>query len=279
MKTAQFSGWATSRLSGGLVRKTAQFSEGDRDGHLVSVQPVYTISSINKARNVSTLCAIFEGSQSRGGYWVQLFEWPTWRLIEFLAGSAIWNDLLSASTLFWMTFDRVNGEVMVWLSKGSLVVRTSATWLSVWMSERCKCDLTNTHPHDLTMRQLKPTRHTCSTWLTDAESDKRDTCDWSLIDRDDTCATVNDTLCVSATYVFIVSITCTHEVKTLSMTRIWSQAWHWHNMQKFGWNEQTRRMQRLTWVHGVNPSVCNHQVKLSREAANLGASQNFEGWL
>lgn len=36
---------------------------GDRDGHLVSVQPVCLISSVSRAGKVSSLYIIFEGSQ------------------------------------------------------------------------------------------------------------------------------------------------------------------------------------------------------------------------
>lgn len=223
MKTVQFSGWVTSRIPKGLIGKTTQFSGRDRDMHWVSVQSVYAISSVNRMGKVSNLCVIFEGIQSQGGCRVRHFRWPTWRLNELLASSATWKDLLGASALFPVTVDRVDNRLMVWLSEGSLVIRTSTKWLSVWMSEKCKCDLTNKHPRDLTTRWLKPTRQTCSTWLTDGGRNKRVTCDLSLIDRDDVCVIVNVTPCASATYVFIVNITCTHEAKILSMIRTWSQ--------------------------------------------------------
>lgn len=85
---------------------------------------------------------------------------------------------------------------MVWLLKGSPVIRTSAKWLSVWMHQWCKCDLPNTHRHDLTTIWLKLMRHTCSTRLTDGASNKRDTYDWLLIDRENGCAIINVTLCL-----------------------------------------------------------------------------------
>lgn len=45
-----------------------QFSEGDRDGHMVFVYPVCAISSVSRAGEVSGLCTIFEGNQSRGDF-------------------------------------------------------------------------------------------------------------------------------------------------------------------------------------------------------------------
>ena len=66
-KTAQFLGWVVGLLSGGLIGKTVQFFEGDKDGNLVLVWLVYAISSVIRAGKVSSLCANFEGSQSRGG--------------------------------------------------------------------------------------------------------------------------------------------------------------------------------------------------------------------
>lgn len=220
MKITQFSGWVVGQLSGGLTGKTAQFFEGDRDRRWVFVRPICAIYSISRMGKVSNLYVIFEGSQSRGGYRVRLSGWPAWRLSEFLVSSAAWKALLL---------------------EGSLVIKTSTKWLSVWTNEICKCDLTNTHPHDLTMRWLKPTRHTCSTWLTDGASDKRDTRDWSLINHDDTCVIVNVTPCASATDVFIANITGTHKAKTLSMTKTWLQARHWHQHAE-AWVEWTSKV-------------------------------------
>jgi len=92
-------------------------------------------------------------------------------------------------------------------------------WLSMWMIERFKCDLTNTHQNDLTMRWLKLIRHTCATWLISTASDNNDTHDWSLIDRNDTYATVYLTPCVITMDAFIVNTTSAHEAKALSITR------------------------------------------------------------
>lgn len=145
-------------------------------------------------------------------------SWLAWRLTEFLTGNIVWKYFLGASVLFWVKFDRVDGKVMVRLSEGSLVVRTQQNE-SVWTSEICKCDLINTRHHYLMMRRLKPTRHTCSKWLTDDASGKRDTRDWLLIDNDDAYTIVDVTLCVSMTYTFIVNKKNTHEANTFSITR------------------------------------------------------------
>jgi len=42
-------------------------------------------------------------------------------------------------------------------------------------------------------------------------------------------------------------------------------------------NDQARWVKRLTRAHKVNPNVCKHQVKLSREALKFDAGQNFGG--
>lgn len=124
----------------------------------------------------------------------------------------------------------------------------------VWMIERCTCDLANTHQHDLMVRQPKPSRHTCSTWLTNGVSDKRNTCDWSLFDRGDACMTMNLTQCVSATNAFIANKTSTHGAKTLSIARTWSQAWLWDQyanlgeMIKQGGCEDSHELMEWTWV-------------------------------
>lgn len=89
--------------------------------------------------------------------------------------------------------------------------------------KRCIHDFANTHLHNMTMRLLKPSTHTCSTWLTDGVSGKCDTFDWSLGNRDDTCTIVYMTPCVSVMDVYIANTTCTHEAKALCMTITWSQ--------------------------------------------------------
>ena len=101
-------------------------------------------------------------------------------------------------------------------------------WLSVWMIKICIGDHENTHSRDSMMKQIKPSRNTCSTWLTDGASDKRDTRDWSFINGDDSCMIVIVTLCVSVTDPFIANTTSTYEVKTSTITRTWSQAWLRH---------------------------------------------------
>lgn len=70
----------------------------------------------------------------------------------------------------------------------------------------------------------KPSKHTCSTSLTDVISDKYDTRDLLFIVQYDACAIVNVTLFVSVTYAFILNKTSTYEAKTFSITRTWSQA-------------------------------------------------------
>lgn len=265
MKTSQFSWWAAGWLSRGLGGRTAQFSKGDMDTHWVSIWPVYAIFPVIKVGKVYNLYAIFEGIQSQGGCQVKLSSWPAWRMIDLLAGSATWNGLLVASMWFWVIIDHVDSSVMVWLSQGSSVIKTSEKWLSVWPRERCICDPANTHLHDSMMKWLKPSIHTCSTWLTKGTRDKHDTCDWSLVDCDDACATGNVTSCANVKNVFIVNTTCKHEAKTLSMTWTWSQAWLWHQHAKT-WVKWISKVSEI--LEGVC-SRCNTWKHTGRTLASL----------
>ena len=114
------------------------------------------------------------------------------------------------------------------LSKGSLVIITSAK-MSKCVNNRKMHRLSYEHTLAwLDAEMTKPFLYTCSTWLTDGVSDKRDTHDWLFIHWDDACVIVNVTLCVSATDAFIANITRTYETKTLSITRTRSQAWLRH---------------------------------------------------
>lgn len=166
--------------------------------------------------------------------------------------------------------------------EGNLVVRTSTKLLSVWKIERYISNLANTNLHVLTMRQLKPSRHTCSAWLTDGVTKKHDTCDWLLVYYDDACATEYVTLCVSATYVYIENTTSTRRAKTLSITRTWSQAWHWHQHENIKWNDKQRWVWRLTRDDGVNPSGHNYRVRLQNllqaKILEVGCSRHNTWW-
>ena len=86
----------------------------------------------------------------------------------------------------------------------------------------------------------KPSKHTCSTWLIDGVSYKRETRGWSFIDWDDTCATTNVTPCVSVTNAFIANTASTYEFKTFSMTRTWLQVWLRHQHAET-WMQWTRK--------------------------------------
>lgn len=205
--------------------KTAQFSEEDKDGHLVSISLACTIFSVSWASKVNSICAIFGGIYSCGGFRVQLFEWPTWELTGSLVINVAWKVLPSASTLFYVTINWVDGKVMVRLSKGSLIIRTSVKWLSVCIIKICIDDHENTHSHQLHDETTQAIQQTCSTWLIKGASDKHDTRDLFLIDHDDTRETVNLTPCVSGTEAFVANITSTHKAKTLSITRTWSHIW------------------------------------------------------
>ena len=164
---------------------------------------------------------------------------------------------------------------MVQLSEGSPVIRTSAKWLIVWMSERCICDPTNTHLHNLTTRRLKPCRHTCSTWLAYDASNNRNTFGWLLTDRDNACATVDVTLCVSVTDVFIVNITCTHEAKTLSMTRTWSQERHWHQ-HAISWVEWTSKVSVKAHMSSlIEPECMQPWSKTLKGGSKIGCRPKF----
>ena len=123
----------------------------------------------------------------------------------------------------------------------------------------------------------KPSRHTCSTRLNDGVSDKHDTRDWPLINKDGTYVIVNVTSCVSATDAFIENTTRTYKAKTLSITRTWPQVWirHQHVETWVKWTSKADA--KTSTAHGVNLRVCSHQEKLPREASKLGAGQNFGG--
>lgn len=139
--------------------------------------------------------------------------------------------------------------------------------LSVWTSERCICDPKSIHLYDSMTRRLKPSKHICSTWLTDSTIDKHDTCDWSLVDRDDDCVTLNVTLCVILVDVFIVNTSCTQEVKTLSMTRTWSQAWYWHQHETI-WMRWTSKVDENTHTSSWSELEC---VQSSSETLKGGS--------
>lgn len=116
-------------------------------------QPIYTIFSFNRESDAYSFYAIFRGVSpmvlAGQNFWLTSIETDC-----LIVGNAYWNDLIGAPMLFWVIVDGFDGGVMVQLSKGSSVIRTSTKWLGVWTIERCICDAT---------------KHTCMTqWWDDS---------------------------------------------------------------------------------------------------------------
>ena len=101
----------------------------------------------------------------------------------------------------------------------------------------------------------KPYRYTCSTLLTDGVTDKHNTRDWSFIDRDNTCMTLDLTPCASATNAFIANTTIKYKVKTLRITWTWSQAWLRHQHAEI-WLQRTRKAYVKTHMSSRSEPEC-----------------------
>lgn len=144
--------------------------------------------------------------------------------------------------------------------------------------KRCIQNLGNTHLHNLTMRWLKPYRHTCSTWLTDGASRQarhlRLTIGWpqkflrnsaydSMCKRD---KCLDRELNMSTQRRDLVNDHNMSASDTLLLT-----------CKSFPLNAQVRWVKMLTGAHGVSPRASKNQVKTLREALKLNACQNCGG--
>ncbi len=101
----------------------------------------------------------------------------------------------------------------VWLLEGDLVIKDSAKWLSVWVSElmhtwSCEHTVNMNWQQDASNHQ----DNIYSVWLTNDVSDKHETCDRSFNDQGDAFMIVHTTPFLSVTDVYIVNIVCTHEL-------------------------------------------------------------------
>ena len=91
---------------------------------------------------------------------------------------------------------------------------------------------------------------------------------WLIIhDQDDACTTMNVTPCVSATNSFMENATNTHEEKTLSITRTWSQAWLRHQHAKT-WMQWTSKVDVRTHASSRSEPEC---VQSSSETLKGGS--------
>lgn len=110
------------------------------------------------------------------------------------------------------------------------------------------------------------------------ESDKCDTWGRPLDDRDDTCATILITLCVSVMWVYIAEKSQTHKDKPLKSLEQDCKHDKAINMPKYnGWLSKKMGEKYADKAQGMGSSVYNHQSKNQGGLQSLSASQNFGG--
>lgn len=120
---------------------------------------------------------------------------------------------------------------------------------------------------------------TCPQWdCLGVESDKREICDRPLDDRDDTCATLLTTLCVSMTGVHIAKTTQKNKEKPSKSPEKYCKNGKAINMPKDdSWLDKKKGWKEFIRSCGVSSSVVDHRRKNKGRLQSLDSSQNFGG--
>lgn len=115
-------------------------------------------------------------------------------------------------------------------------------------------------------------------WLACSVSNKHETCGRSSNDRNDTCAIVHKTWCVSMMDVYIVDTTCTHKEGPCAWLEYGCKHGIVTNMLKYvHWTVKRGGCKDSTRAHGMSSSTCKHQGETQGRLWNWMHTKILEG--